>query len=395
MIVRRSQMDRLLVSRGSRRNLRVWQPLLALLLLAVLLTGCAGGGLRHESWPGLASVDGTLYVANLAHVEALNADTGKIYWSFPATDEKNQKPFYSTPVLAPQIGEHGLLLVAGFSDQTVYALALGTSPTERPDELWRFTGAGGQYVGTGTATDDLFIVGNGDGKVYALNLEDGTEAWQFGTGDRVWATPVVVEDTVYVASLDHNLYALDLETGAEQWRLETEGSISATPVYVDGYLWIGDFASTLYQVNLESHDVVWTFTANDWLWATPIAYGTTLYFADVGGDVYALDTATRSLVWDAPISVGDVVHGRPALNEDASLLFVAGYEKGLVSAIDTTSGSLRQSWGTVLANPGRLPGDLVVDGQHLYTMPIQVAERVQAFSLAAGELLWSSPEVTE
>ncbi|MBN1247826.1 MAG: PQQ-binding-like beta-propeller repeat protein [Anaerolineae bacterium] len=351
--------------------------------------------MRHESWPGLIAVGEALYAANLEHIEALNADTGKVYWSFPDTDQRNSTPFYSTPVLAPDFGENGLLLVAGFKDQTVYGLALGSSVAERPDELWRFAGAGGQYVGTGTVAGDLFIIGNGDGKVYALRLQDGSLAWDFATQDRVWATPVVVEDTVYVASLDHHLYALDVESGAERWRFEASGAISATPVLARGDLWVGDFTSTLYQIDLETQDAVWTFEANDWLWASPLLDGDTLYFADVGGDVYALDVVARTMVWDSPVSLDDILHSQPALNEDGSLLYVAGYEKGTVHAIDVASGTERQSWGTNIEDPGRLPGDLVTDGKRLYTMPILVQERVQAFDLTTGELLWSAPQVEE
>jgi eukaryotic-like serine/threonine-protein kinase len=198
-----------------------------------------------------------------------------------------------------------------------------------------------------------------------------------------------------VASLDHHLYALDLESGAERWRFEAGGAISATPLLIDGDLWIGDFTSTLYQIDLEAQETVWTYTANDWLWATPLLDDTVLYFADVGGNVYALDVTTRALVWDAPASMGDIIRGRPALNADGSLLFVAGYERGQVHAIDTASGNVRESWGTTIEDPGRLPGDLVTDGERLYTMPIMVQERVQAFDLVTGELLWSAPEVRE
>lgn len=371
------------------RMLRALAPLLVL----VLLVGC-GGGLRHESWPGLSIVDDTLYVANLERVEAIDAETGKVYWTFPDAEARGMGPFYAAPVPAPDEGEHGVLLAAGF-DRTVYALALGDTPAERPDELWRFSEAGGQYVATGTVTEDLYIIGNGDGRVYALRLEDGSKAWEFATRDRVWTTPVVVEDTVYVASLDHHLYALDVETGDMQWQLETEGSIATTPVYAGGDLWIGDFASQLYQVDLESQEVVWTFTADNWLWATPVFDGSVLYFADVGGQVYALDIESHTLVWDEPVVIDDAVHGQPALSEDHALLFVAGYEKGGIHAIDVNAGALRGSWGTPSENPGRLPGDLVADEEHLYAMPILVSERVQAFDLAAGELVWSVPQAEE
>jgi len=364
----------------------------AAFLLMSVLAGCAGGGLRHESWPGLLVNDGVIYAANLERVQAFNADTGKWLWSYPQESDKDLRPFYSTPVLAEDYGANGLLLIAGYKDKTVYALSLGESHAERPDLLWTFAQATGQYIGSGVVADGKFIIGNVNGYVYALDLDNGALVWQFSTKDRVWATPVVVEDTVYIASLDHHLYAVDITTGAERWQVQTGGAISATPVYIDGSLWVGDFSSTLYQINLATQQIAWTYTASDWLWATPITDGTRLYFADVGGYVYALDTATREMLWGAPTEIGDRIRSRPALNTDGTLLNVAGYKTGVIHALDAETG-VEMNWGTVARNPGRLPGDLVTDEVHLYAMPVLVDERIQALELATGKIMWTYPVI--
>ncbi len=386
MRIWRQLANRLVVSMDGPKPLRA----LAVVFVLILLVGCQGGG-RHESWPGLLATDGTLYAANFERVQALNAETGRAYWSFPAEETRGVGPFYATPVLAADQGDNGILLIAGF-DSTVYALALGETPAERPDELWRFTGAGGQYVGAGVVVDDLYVIGNGDGRVYALSIEDGSRVWDFTTRDRVWTVPVAVDDTLYVTSLDHRLYALDIETGDLQWQLRTQGAVATNPVYADGYLWIGDFSSTLYQIDLESREVAWSFQAEDWLWSTPLMNGNVLYFADVGGNVYALDIENRSMIWDAPVNIGDVVRGQPALSTDGGLLYVPGYETGVIRAIDTTTGQLRQTWGAVPENPGRLPGDLVMNGERLYAMPIMIPVRVRAYVPVTGDLLWAIPE---
>lgn len=364
----------------------------------VALSGCMGGKtLRHESWPGLMVNDGILYAANLERVQALDAETGKWYWSYPPESDTNLRPFYSTPVLAPDAGANGLLLMAGFKDRVVYALELGESPTEQPDLAWTFPpanattpGAAGQYVGSGTVAGDLFLIGNGDGKVYALNLADGALVWTFTTKDRVWAAPVVKDDVVYIAALDHHLYAVELTSGKELWQLETQGALAATPVFVGDYLWVGDFAKTLYQIDLETHTAVWTYDAADWVWATPVVDNNILYFADVGGHVYALDTETRTMLWDNPAVVDDSVRGRPVLSAAGDLLYLAGYEKGAIHVLDTETGD-KMNWGVELANPGRLPGDLVADDSRLYTMPIWVKERLRVFELETGKVAWIYP----
>ncbi len=73
---------------------RVW---LVAIVATVLLAGCAGGGLRHESWPGMISVEGTLYAACLGHIDAINAETGKVYWSFRTQRERSSSPSMPRP----------------------------------------------------------------------------------------------------------------------------------------------------------------------------------------------------------------------------------------------------------------------------------------------------------
>jgi len=380
--------------------------MIGLVVLLLTLTGCSGGRLRHESWPGLVVFESTVYAANLEQVQAFNAETGKLYWSYPSQVDKNVGPFYSTPVVVPEYGDAGLLIVPGFKDRKIHALSLGASAAERPDVAWTFpaldpatsdspyrAGAGGQYVGSGVVAGDLFLIGNGDGNVYALNLESGEAAWVFETRDRVWATPVVQEDVVYVASLDHYLYALELASGNEIWSVELAGSIAATPVFANGYLWVGDFAKALYRIDPEAHVKEKVLDTEGWLWATPVVEGDVLYLVDVSGYVYAFNMDSQTLVW-APAFIEDTVHGRPVLFAEEHALFVAGYERGEVWKIDTDRGSVSR-WGVEQSNPGRLPGDLVTDGERLYTMPAWGKERLQVFDLDSGSLLWDYPTEVE
>ena len=371
------------------RTRAVGRLVLGLALALMILVGCGRGG-RHESWPGMTVVEGVIYAANLENVQALDAETGAHYWDFPGDNEEDLGPFYTPPAYVEDYGAHGLLIAAGFKDQTVYALSLGESAETTPNELWRFSGAGGQYVGGGVVADGTYIIGNGDGNVYALSLETGNELWTFPTGDRVWATPVVSGDSVYVASLDHHLYAIDIETGGELWSIEFEGALSATPVLAGERLWIGDFTSTLHEVDLSKGEIVWEYEALDWLWATPQLSGSTLYFSDVSGHVYALDIETREMIWNEPALIDDIVHGRPALNAEETMLFVPGFEKGQIHALDVSTGS-EVSWGTALETPGRLPGNLVADDARLYAMPILIDARVRAFDLDNGGLVWQYP----
>jgi outer membrane protein assembly factor BamB len=374
---------------------KAWWSIGLLLLAVVAMSGCARGGVRHESWPNLMIHEGVVYATNLETIVALEAETGELLWSYPPEDvDEERGPFYTKPVMVEpsELYPNGLLIVAGFKGQRVYGLALDAEASQSPKEAWRFEGAGGQYVGNGALIDDTYIIGNGDGKVYALSVVDGAEQWSLQTEDRVWARPVIIENTVYLASLDHNLYAVDLQSGELEWERKLDGAIAATPVVIDEALWVGDFTDRLYKINPTSGEILWQETYGDWLWATPLVEGSRLYFANVGGQVYALDTESETMLWDDPVLIGEgeIVSSQPALNADGDLLFVAAYERGEIHAIDVEDGALLK-WGSALENPGRLPGDLVTDDERLYTMPILIEDRIRAFDLEDGSLIWTYP----
>lgn len=377
---------------------RRWVPvgLLAVVLLA-FLTACGGGGaVRQQSWPGLTLAEDTLYVANVDRLQAFDPETGDLLWTYPAEGDA-KIGFYSTPVLAE---EDDLLLTQGFGDMRVYAFRLGGSPSDVPGLAWVFPqsqeqngGAKGQYVAHGTVAGSLYLIGNGDGTLYALNLADGELAWSFQTGDRIWAAPLVIEDTVYISSLDHTLYALSVVDGTERWRLEMQGAIAMSPVAVDGKVFVGDFGDRIYQIDPETGKVLWTFEDGvDWFWATPTVGEAAIYFVDVQGNVFAFDRTSLDLLWQAQVK--DVVRGQSVLSADETLLYVPGYERGLIYVLETETGE-KIPWGELPATPGRIPGDLVADAERVYAMPILIEDRLQAFSADNGKLLWQYPPKAE
>jgi outer membrane protein assembly factor BamB len=338
-------------------------------------------------------VDDVLYASDVGQVLAFDAqEGGEPLWSYPA-EANTGIGFYAAPVLDT---ERELVLAEGYQDQTIYALRVGDLGVgQTPVVAWTFPGvqaeegAQGQYVGSGVIAGDLYIIGNGDGKVYALRLEDGTLAWSFATGDRVWATPLVHENTVYVASLDKSLYALDLTNGSEKWSLETLGALPGAPVMAGGKLWVYGFGDQIYQVAPETGDVLWTFEGGeDWFWATPTVGEERIFFSDVAGNVYAFDIDTQELVWKT--EVGDVVRGQAVLGPEGNQLLVPGHERGLIYALDTATGD-ELPWGVVPDNPGRLPSDLVTDGERVFASPILTNSRVKAYDVVNGKLLWQYP----
>ncbi len=359
-------------------------PLALALTVVLLLAGCSGG-IHASTWTTLILYDGTLYVADLEQVRALDVETGQETWAFPATPDLRQYgPFYTVTLLNDE-----LLLVTSYertggglfarSQGVLRALSLNGGQLAWPQS---FT-AGGEFIAPGAAGDGIFVIGNSDGNVYALRIEDGTLVWRYPTKNRVWATPLIISDTVYIASLDHHLYALDLQTGALRWQFQANGAMADRPLVLTDTLYIGSFDHNLYALRRTDGTEIWRFTGANWFWGTPTSDGARLYAADVDGNVYALDAATGQEIWRSRVS-GTVRLG-PALSPDGKRLLVAS-ENGTLFGLDTADGFIL--WQQ--AGEGQL-GSMAIGGEKVYVTRINAPQRVQAFYVENGRPVWSYP----
>lgn len=369
---------------------------IALAMLAVLLlatSGCAGG-VRASSWTGLTVVGDTLYAADIQQARAMDKASGDTLWTFPQNPEENSRgQFYATPAVSDgqQIFFASQLTTGGFFSQRqsiVWAL-----DQETGEELWRFEGASGDYVEGGALGNGLFVIGNGDGNIYALNTEDGSLEWTFETGHHVWATPLIVSDMVYVGAMDRHLYALNLATGDVEWEFQREGAFGSTPALDDGTLYIGAFNDTFYAVDAETGSEQWHFEGQDWFWGSPVVYEDIVFTVDVKGRVYALDAASGEERWHKFLTDQDQpvpVRAGPALSENGTQLFVSA-QSGALYALATEDGFVEWSQPA----EGRGLSEPVVSDSVVYQSLILGNPRIRALQVTDGRESWVFPPVTE
>lgn len=375
---------------------------IALAVLAALLLGVSGcaGGTRASSWTGLTIVEESLYAADLQQVVALDTADGSPLWAFPENLSGNTRwgfpadlnhekcgVFYVTPA----VGE-GRVIVASH----VPGGSFGGRPKNivwglDPDtgQFWHFDGATGQYIEGGAIGDGVFVIGNGDGYIYALDVESGALKWVLKTGHRVWATPLIVSDTVYIGSMDRHLYALDLSTGEERWSFHAEGAFAGTPALWNDTLFIGAFDDRFYAIDAHTGTERWRFAGENWFWGSPVIYDDTIYAADVDGNVYAIDAETGEQVWHKALEAD--VRAGPALAEDGSQLFISGQENGTLYALDTADGFViwsQASEGQALSTPA-------VSGEMVYQPLVYGPQHVLARHVDNGREMWAYPPVEE
>lgn len=359
-----------------------------LLLLAVFtLSGCRGGS-RAASWTGLVVSEGVVYAADLEQVRAFDAESGASLWNFPGESGDSYGSFYQ---IAVQPGE--MLFVTsqergggGLFSQPEGMLRAISIDGERV--VWSFTDTRDQYAARGAVGDGILVIGNGDGNVYGIRAEDGSSAWTFETGGRVWAPPLIISDTVYIASMDHHLYALDLATGEEVWEepFEAEGAMTAQPLDLGDRLCLGAFDSVLYALNSEDASLDWRFEGENWFWGSPTSDGDTVYAVDVDGGVYAVDAESGSEKWHEPLL--DVTRAGPVLGPEGEVLLV-GTNSGDIYGLDTEDGEVL--W--VEEGEGHL-GSMIVVEDTLYVSHIYGENHVQAFRIDEDGLdsLWVYPQ---
>jgi outer membrane protein assembly factor BamB len=383
-----------------RSRLLRWTILL--IVLVVLLAGTSGcvcgGAPRASSWTGFTLQDGKIYAADLQQVLVLGTD-GELIQSIPQDPEDNTVGLIH---VTPAVGEDYVIVVGqlaprGFLAQATYPIV--KLDLETGKELWRFEGARGQYIEGGVVADGLFIIGNSDKNVYALDMETGELAWEepLKTDHRVWATPLIVGDTVYIGSMDHKLYARRLSDGEEVWTFAApgDGAFAGTPVLQDGILYIGTFANRVYAIDAETGTEMWRYPqepGENWFWGSPLVDGDAVYAVDVKGNVYKLDAGTGEEIWheklepkgndkDAP------VRGGPALTEDGSALLISS-ENGTLYALDVDDGS--EMWAEEGEGKGYVTP--VVDGDIVYQALIQGPYRIRALEITDdGDELWVYP----
>ena len=198
--------------------------------------------------PALNSDASVVYfVSKDNNLYAVNTAFGTERWRFPILTEPAELD--SSPTVHPVDGT----IYIGSDDFNVYAL----NPAARTSGLifpqageWAFT-TGGEIESSAALDpiDGTIYIGSDDWKVWAIN-PDGTEKWQFLTGDRVDSSAIIDADgTILIGSRDGKFYAINSD-GTEKWNFPTGASVPSSPAFgEDGIVHIGSNDTNFYALN--------------------------------------------------------------------------------------------------------------------------------------------------
>ena len=201
---------------------------------------------------------------------------------------------------------------------------------------------------------NLIYAASQDGKVVAIDPDNGKPRWKADLEVEISAGPGVGEGVLAVATKDGFVITLDAGSGVEQWRANAGGEILAQPLIKD--------------------DLVVVQTIDNRLIALARFDGSQRWEIEQTMPVLTMRGAS------SPMLVGSLV--------------IAGFDNGRLAAINIETGDIE--WDSMLAlSTGRsdldrladIDGAIAVVGQDVYAAGYQ--GRVASIAAESGQVLWS------
>jgi len=138
--------------------------------------------------------------------------------------------------------------------------------------------------------------------------------WKYHTGSEIISSPAYDDDNTYFGTIDGNIYALSLEDGSEAWPpIQTGKTIFSSPYVYDGILYIGSSNGSLYAVSADSGKVLWTYDAGKAILNAITGVDTLIYFA-ANSKMIAVHAKTGKNIWN--YSADRTIECRPAIEGD-------------------------------------------------------------------------------
>lgn len=355
--------------------------LLPVLLIAVLLSGCAGLDTLKDAYYGLGEYFG-----------------GRDNTEPPKELEPLEPKLKVTELWSADVGdgydEQYLNLIAAVTEDAVFAAdregVLQAHKRLTGEELWSVdaelmfsagpvTGRDKIVLGTSNAEvaafnvadgallwkstvsseilalprieDGVVVVRGSDGRITALDEKDGHTLWSYDRTApallvRSHGSPMIAENLVLDGYASGKLVALRLEDGKLEWEatvalphgrseIERLVDVDSVPVIKGGTIYVSGYQGGLAAVNLKDGEVLWRqdkVSSYSGLAAT----GRSLFLTDANSDVWQMDMRDGGDLWKQ-----DALHQRrltsPALIKDS---LVVGDFEGYLHVLSQDDGSL-------------------------------------------------------
>lgn len=175
-------------------------------------------------------------------------------------------------------------------------------------------------VSAGPAVDDnVVVVATHGARLFGINANNGKQLWQINLPNQVIAVPLVDNDRVFVKTIDGKLLALNAANGKTLWMYDHGAPLMAVhgnsaPVMSDNRLIVGFADGKLAALDSNNGRLIWESVAampggmsdveriTD-IDATPLVVGNTLYVTTYQGKLLAINAHNGNLIWSTDAAV--------------------------------------------------------------------------------------------
>jgi len=218
------------------------------------------------------------------------------------------------------------------------AMLSGMAADELPEELsllWSFQ-TESWIISSPVMGFGRVFIGSSDGKVYSINLIDGSKVWEFDTGDDIEASPLLLEGAIYVGNLSGEFFSLDAHTGQVRWKYKCQNSIYGSANWVRNpnnkklLILVGSYDNRLYCFEAATGKLNWSYETDNYINGTPATDGVHVVFGGCDELLHILsisDGTKAGEVW-----AGSYIPGSAAFVENRA--YLGHYDNKLV-CIDT------------------------------------------------------------
>ena len=168
---------------------------------------------------------------------------------------------------------------------------------------WSFATKGAVFSSP-AAKDDKVVLGSGDGKVYCLDVKSGKLVWAYTAGASVLGCPAISGDTVFIGGSDHSFVALGLQDGKLHWKFDSlNGPVVSTPLLYENKVIFGAWDTYLYAVDRKDGKFLWKWNPGSQVInfspasCIPVAVDGVVYVVTPNRTLTAIDTQTGVTLW--------------------------------------------------------------------------------------------------
>jgi eukaryotic-like serine/threonine-protein kinase len=173
--------------------------------------------------------------------------------------------------------------------------------------MWTFdTGTNNRWiVSSPMIVDNYVYIGSENGKLYKIDLQDGTEVWNYtadeaGSWAHFWSSPYVdIENNMVLCHAD-GVHAIDLTTGERIWHFQDGIREFSSPVVHNGVVFVGSYDNCVYAIPQVDPNGDGTITKEELVWVYYSGeYQNGARIEDTGGAVSTTLAISNGIVFGA------------------------------------------------------------------------------------------------